>query len=313
VRVLQLYTSTRSFFENQVTALEDRGVECTTLGVPGRHEAESPRSATDYLRYAPQVLGHSLRGYDLVHVNMGLIGPFGLAQPTRPVVLSLWGSDVMSDRGWLTRMSRFSVRHADEVILPSAAMSSAIDAEHTIIPFGIDLDRFRPIDRAAARERTGWDPDERVVLFPYEPGRPEKDYPRAERVIDRADTEADLRVVTGVPHEEIPYYMNASDALLLTSTRESGPMVVREAAACNLPVVATDVGFVCETLEGVANSHVCRTDEELVAGLEAVLEGGGGGRSDGREHLDDIGLETMGERLVEVYRRAIERREGTDG
>lgn len=311
MRVLQLYTTTRSFFENQVQVLKDRGVECTTLGVPGSHDPDSPRSATDYLRYAPRVLGHSLRGYDLVHVNMGLIGPFGLAQPTRPVVLSLWGSDLMSDRGWLTRMSRFSARHADEVILPSEAMAPALDAEHTIVPFGIDLEQFRPVDREVARERVGWDPDERVVLFPYEPGRPEKDHPRAERVVERADVDADLRVVTGVPHEEIPDYMNASDALLLTSTRESGPMVVKEAAACNLPVVATDVGFVRETLEGVENSRVCRTDEELVAGLEAVLDGDG--RSNAREHLDDIGLDAMGDRLLDVYRRVLERREGTRG
>jgi glycosyltransferase involved in cell wall biosynthesis len=186
-------------------------------------------------------------------------------------------------------------------------MKPALDCEHTVVPFGIDLDRFRPIPRARARERLGWRPDERVVLFPYDPGRPEKDHPRARRVVAAADADARLRVVTGVPYGEMALYLNASDALLLTSTRESGPMVVKEAAACNVPVVATDVGFVSETLDGVSNSHVGTSDGELAAALDRVLEGPA--RSDGRETLDGIGLDRMGERLEAVYERVA----GTDG
>ena len=308
MRVLQLYTSTRSFFESQLRALEAVGVECTALGVPGEFEPGSYRSATDYLRYVPQVLGHSLDGYDVVHANWGLLGPFALAQPTRPVVLTLWGSDVMSDRRWLTELSRFGARHADATVLPSEAMRPALDGdgEQFHVPFGVDLDRFRPLDRETARERVGWDTDRPVVLFPYDASRPEKGYDRAERVVERADADVELRTVTGVPHEEMPDYMNASDALLVTSRRESGPMVVKEAAACNVPVVSTDVGFVRRTLSDVSHSYV-RTDEAgLAEALERVVEGPP--RSDARQRLDGLGLEAMGERLRTVYERAIDGR-----
>lgn len=304
MRVLQLYTSTRSFFENQIRAVEAEGVECTTLPVPGSFEPGSYRSPSNYLKYQLQVLGHSLGDYDVVHANWGLLGPLALAQPKRPVVLTLWGSDVMSDRRWLTTLSKVGARGADEVVLPSSAMASAVDCDHTVVPFGIDLERFRPIPQEVARDRLGWELDETVVLFPYDTTRPEKDYPRAESVVEEAAVDADLRTVTDVPYEKMPYYMNACDALLMTSTRESGPMVVKEAAACNLPVVSTDVGFVRDTLEDVDNSAVCRSDRELVDGLERVLEGG---RSDARDSVDGLGLATMGERLVDVYERALGR------
>ncbi len=309
MRVLHLYTSTRSFFQNQVRALEAEGVDCTTLRVPGNFEPGSYRSVTDYVKYVPKVLGHSLDGYDVVHANWGLLGPFALAQPSRPVVLSLWGSDVMSDRRWLTELSRYSARYADAVVLPSEAMCSVVDCDHEVVPFGIDLDRFRPIPRDEAREHVGWDADETVVLFPYAENRPEKDYPRAVEVVERADVDADLRTVTDVPYGEMPYYVNASDALLVTSTRESGPMVVKEAAACNVPVVSTDVGFVRETLTNVHNSLVCTDTEGLVAGLEAVLSGPG--RSNARDVLDGLGLSRMATDLVEVYERALDDRGAT--
>lgn len=301
MRVLQLYTSTRSFFEDQLRALDAAGVECTAVGVPGSYDPTSPRTPADYLRYLPRVLDCGLDDYDVVHANYGLTAPFALAQPTRPVVFTPWGSDLMSDRGWLTALSRLSARAADAVVVPSRPLAEALPCDSHRVPFGVDRERFRPVDRAAARERLGWDAEERVLLFPYDPERPEKDYPRARRVVEAADVDAELRVVTDAPHEEVPLYMNASDALLVTSRREAGPMAVKEATACNVPVVATDVGFVREVLDGVANARVCSADEELVAGVEAVLDGRR--RADGRGSV--VGLEEMGSDLREVYRRAL--------
>ncbi|MCU4974133.1 glycosyltransferase family 4 protein [Halobacteria archaeon AArc-m2/3/4] len=305
MKVLQLITSTRSFFEQQVEVLESRGVECTVVGVPGEYSADSPRTVTDYLRYYPRVLDHVRRGdYDIVHANYGLAAPFALAQPVRPVVLTLWGTDLMGEMGWLRQLSRTGARLADAVVLPSPVMSTALETEHVEIPFGVDTDQFRPIPREEARTRVGWETDRPVALFPYDSSRAEKDFPRAKRAVDRADVDLELRTVTGVPHEEVPAYMNASDVLLVTSKRESGPMVVKEAAACNLPVVSTDVGFVRETLSGVENCVVCETDDELAAGLESVVADGG--RSNGREVVDQLSLDAMGEQLLALYDRVLE-------
>jgi len=214
----------------------------------------------------------------------------------------------MSDRRWLTALSRFGARHVDGVVVPSETMATELSVTNTVVPFGIDAEMFRPIPRAEARERVGWDPDGTYVLFPYESTRPEKDYPRARRIVDACPVDAELKQVSGVDYAEMPYYMNASDALLVTSRRESGPMVVKEAAACNLPVVSTDVGFVERTLTDVDNSFVTDSDATLVSSLNDVLASGA--RSNGRDVLDGLDLDVMGEQLVDVYERVLEERGG---
>lgn len=298
MNVLQLVNTRRPFFDAQVEALEVRGIDCATLSVPGEHSTDSGHSVGDYLAFQRDLLRVS-RGYDLVHANYGLLGPLALAQPNRPVVLTLWGSEVMGHAWWLDRVSSLSARASDAVIVPSPAMSPHVPCEHEVIPFGVDTDRFRPIPQAEARERLGWPPEDDVVLFPYPEERTVKNYPLAASVVESVPVDAELRTMSGVPHEEVPYYMNASDAVLVTSRRESGPMVVKEAVACNVPVVATDVGFVSRTLDGVANSYVCDSKGELVEALERVLRAGE--RSDGRTAGPDLSLDRMGERIERVY------------
>lgn len=300
LRVLQLTSSRRSFFEQQVEGLEALGVDCEVVAVPTKDGRELGRGPREYLSFALQTLGRGLEDFDLVHANYGLSGPFALAQPTRPVVLTLWGSDLMMD-GWLSRTSRLSARFSDATIVPSRPMSEQLSTPHEVVPFGIDTELFRPIERAKARERVGWDPDERVVLFPYATDRAVKNYPLAECVVGQVD--ATLKTITGVAYEEMPYYMNASDALLVTSERESGPMVVREAAACNVPVVSTDVGFVADVLEGVSESAVADDEHGLVDALARVLDGPG--RSNGREVVEGLSVEEMAHHIARVYRSVV--------
>lgn len=305
MRTLHLTTGRRSFLEQQVASLRSRGVDCTVLEVPGDYSPENPRSLTDYLKYYPQVLKQGLSGYDIIHANNGLTVPFALGQPNCPVVATFWGTDLMGDHGWLGKLSQHSASKADRVILPSHEMGDYIDCEYTHMPFPVDTQLFRPIDRTAAREYVGWDPDKRIVLFPYDPDRPEKDYKRAENVVASADLDIELRTLTGKSHEEMPYYLNASDAVLVTSKRESGPMIVREAAACNVPVVSTDVGFVAETLADVGQSAVCHSNNELAGALELILDNDR--RPTARENVSELDPAQFGRRLEQLYESVLGR------
>ena len=65
--------------------------------------------------------------------------------------------------------------------VPGAAAGRTI----AILPCGIDADRFRPLDRRAARERLGLDPDGRYLLFPYDPARAVKRADRARELAAR--------------------------------------------------------------------------------------------------------------------------------
>ncbi len=293
-------------FEQQVRALEERGVECTTIAVPGTVTADASRSVLDYLRFHPTVVKESLGSYDLIHANYGLTAPFALAQPRLPVVVSLWGTDLDGELGWV---SKLCANYCDATIVMSEQMKRELGQDCHVIPHGVDFDLFEPMPRLDAVDRLGWDPDAKHVLFPYKEERTVKNYPRAERIVDaiRDDVPDPVRLQTAreVPHSEIPTYMNAADCLLLTSDREGSPNVVKEAMACNLPVVSVDVGDVRERLDGVTPSDVCRTDRELRLALCDVLNSGE--RSNGREQ-SEISTEWMSERIHDVYHDVVDQR-----
>lgn len=305
MHVLNLVTNAdASFFTQQVESLSRRGVSSTTLGVDGDRtvtdDDETARSTLDYARFYGRVLRTSRTPCDVVHANYGLTAPMALAQPNRPVVISFWGSDLL---GHVGRLSRLCARRADAVIVMSETMAEQLDTSCHVIPHGIDLTLFRPIPRRQARELVGWRNDAKHVLFPYAAQRGAKDYPRAERIVecvrDRTDEDLVLQTLHDVAHARMPLYFNAADALLLTSKSEGSPNSVKEALACNLPVVATDVGDVRERLDGVDVAHVCKNDSALVDGLADVLERGDA--TNGRDAVASLGIDQMGERIQSVY------------
>lgn len=310
MRVLNLVTNEDSrFFEQQVEALETVGVKSTTVSVPGNRSYDDGetdgRSPLDYLRLFAPALRHSFGDYDLIHANYGLTAPPAVLQPNLPVVISLWGSDLMGEYGWL---SKACAGHADAVVVMSDEMADELDRPCDVIPHGVDLDRFTPRPTADARRDLEWEEDAHQILFPYPPERGVKNYGRAARVAEivsqRFDGPVRLQTVTGVPHKRMPTYMNAADALLVTSNREGSPNAVKEALACNLPVVSTDVGDVRERLEHVEPSAVRTTEDGLADALEDVLTRGE--RSNGRVAAREISVDHTRDRLHSVYRRVVE-------
>ena len=303
MHVLTLTTNADApFMTQQMDALEERGVTFSTVSVAGEVDADTDRSPVDYLRTIPEVVREAGNGYDLIHAHYGLTGPMALAQLRKPVVLSLWGSDV---HGPVAPVSRASAPFCDEVVVMSEEMRATLGSDCRVIPDGVDLERFRPEPQSRASARVGWDDDAYNILFPYSPAREVKNYPRAERVATVVDNLLErpvrLRTVYGVDHDAVPDYMNAADALLLTSHSEGSPNSVKEALACNLPVVAVDVGDVRERLAGVDPSRVATSDEELVQGLIDVLERGE--RSNGREAAREVSIDRTADRMLEVYQQ----------
>ncbi|QGA82399.1 glycosyltransferase [Halomicrobium sp. LC1Hm] len=300
--VLMLVTNEdASFYRQQVDALEELGLNCDTVAVP--KSEGGTRRLRHYARFYGATLRKSLSEYDVVHANYGLTAPAALAQRRRPVVLSLWGSDLLGAYG---RLSTWCANRCDEVIVMSDGMATELDRDAHVIPHGVDMERFSPTAQASARDELGWDQNARIVLFPYDPERPIKDFPRARAVVDEAASRLDghvaLRTVSGVDHGEIPRYMNATDVLLLTSRREGSPNTVKEALACDCPVVSTDVGDVANYVEALDYSGVCADDDELVERLVATLRAAP--VSEGREQVTALGLPEMARNIASVYRRA---------
>jgi glycosyltransferase involved in cell wall biosynthesis len=179
----------------------------------------------------------------------------------------------------------------------------------TVLPSGLDFDLFRVLPRDEARARLGWPLEKRLVLFAGNPEVPRKRHPLAKAAMEvlNRTLPAELVVAWGVPHSEIPLYMNACDAFLFTSMQEGSPNVVKEALACDLPVVSVPIGDTAERLRGIDGCELVEGErpEALAAALERVLRRGQ--RVAGRIAVASLAEEAITARLIDVYRAAIAR------
>src|SRR5207245_7576658 len=132
-------------------------------------------------------------------------------------------------------------RRADATIVVAEHMKRYLDrsvAAH-VIPSGIDFELFRRMPREEARGRLGLPRTDHLVLFVGNPNLARKRYALAQRAVAilNRSLPAQLIVGWGVPHTDIPILMSACDALVFTSMQEGSPNAVKEALACDLPVV----------------------------------------------------------------------------
>ena len=245
--------------------------------------------------------------FDIVHAHFGLTAWPALLSRLGPVVVTLHGNDLLVRRSYaVTRAA-----------LPFCALTAAVSREFSenrpgagskrrvaILPVGIDLHRFHPIGRTEARERLGLDPDGRYLLFPHDPSRPLKRFDRARE----AAGETRLLTLGGVPPDEVPYWINAANAVLVPSEKEAFGLSVIEALACEVPVLATPVGIHPVVLEGVPGAYCAPFDRDAWrAALAPCLEAADP-RSHGRRRAELFSADAMAERVVEAWRDLLEQR-----
>jgi len=292
-----------TFVYEQVRALRALGVEIDVLFVNGR------ASRWNYLWGYPRLWRqlHYVR-YDLIHAHYVFSGWIARAQFRLPIVQSFHAPGQMHTyQGWLCRRLAPLV---DAVIVTSEEHKRLLgDPRALVIPCGVDLTLFAPQPQEEAREALGWPLERKVVLWVGDP-RPEKRLDLAQAAFEllrqRRD-DVDLRIVSKVPHEEIPTYMNAADVLVLTSDHEGSPVVIKEAMACNLPLVSTPVGDVPEVISGVEGCFLAEhTPEDLAAKLEEALAFGR--RTRGREAIQHLSTEAEARRLLSLYKEVLRRR-----
>lgn len=246
--------------------------------------------------------------YDLAHAHFGYNGIPACLQSEIPFVVSFCGTDLASPK--FQTISKWVSRRAEACIVKSIEMQKYLDIPSTVIPNGIDMERFRPSSREQARKTLGLREKRHYVLFISNPERPEKRYALADDAIKRVrkkGKEVEPLVVFNKPHSELPIYMNAADLLILTSSREGSPNTIKEAMACNLPIVSTDVGDVRKVIGNTENCVLAEASPDDIAnGIEQILDTSR--RTNGRLNIEPLSSVAIGRRVVQIYQNVVEGR-----
>ena len=303
-----------SFVKAQMESLRPLGVEYDLLFINGRE------SRWNYFRSVRHMRRH-LRAahYDFIHAHMGLSGWVARCQMRVPVVVSFLGDDVLGkfDRhgratfyGRLLQASSYILaRLVRSVIVKSKEMKRRLRLDSAqVIPNGVDLNLFRSLDGGEARRALGIDLSKKWVLFPYNCAERGKRYDLIESAVARArDQIANLEIlhVYRVPQERMALYMSAADLMVMASMTEGSPNAVKEALACNLPVVTVDVGDTAELIAQTEGHHlVPREVGAIASAIVQVCRRSTRARS--RERMTQFSIERVAERILDVYRGAVQ-------
>jgi teichuronic acid biosynthesis glycosyltransferase TuaC len=303
-----------TFVRTQVESLRRAGVDVEVLALRG--------GRSKYLRGLLQLRRRLRRGdVDLVHAHYSYVGVLARMQRRVPVVVTFHGDDLLGTinaRGRTTLLSRLVVRIGralvgvvDAAIVQTERMAEGLpEARVFVLPHEVDTSLFRPLDPAQARAELGLDSAKRYVLFAASPEIPVKRFALAREAVEllRAeDLSVELLTVSEEPQPRLVQYMSACDALIFPSYQEGSPNIIKQAMACNLPIVATDVGDVREVIGSTRGCAVVEPDAARLARhlRELVIRPR---RTDGRTRISRFEPEQVTARLVAVYESALERR-----
>jgi glycosyltransferase involved in cell wall biosynthesis len=312
-----------SFIQSQARSLSALGVEVDVLPIRGY------ATNWEYLTAAGKMAGRNLDArYDVIHAHYGHSAVVARLDVRCPLVISYCGDDLLgtpspADPARMTRRSRLLAKAfaqlawcAGATITKSRQMMLRLPAgvrgRNHVIPNGVDLEMFKRIDQAEARRRLGWDPGETVVLFVGNPAIARKNHALAERAVQVALARCSslrLRVAKGVAPDQIPIWMSAADVLVHPSWSEGSPNVVKEAMACELPIVATPAGDVPERLRGVVGCHVLPGEAQPFA--DALLDSiAHHPCSAARLAVTDLSLDRAAQRVIGVYQQVMATKRG---
>ena len=244
---------------------------------------------------------HRRDRFDIVHAHFGLTQWPALAARARARAVTLHGTDLAHPRSRPVTLA--GLRLNDLVGVVSEPMAAAVPrwamrGRPAILPAGVDVGRFEPIDRAEARRRLGLAPDQPYLLFAADPARPEKRYDRALAVAG----DVPLLALGNVTPEQVPLWVNAANAVLVPSEREGFGLSVLEALACDVPVLATPVGVHAEALAGVAGTLCAPFDAGVWrAALAPHLEAADP-RVEGRARAETWSTDRMAARVLDAWR-----------
>lgn len=286
------------FVTTQIESLRNQGCEIDVFGIKGK-------GGIGYLSNFGK-LKRCIRKneYHLIHAHFGLSGLLANFQRNIPVITTFHGTDTYTFPNNIlsiicSRLSSFNI-----LTNHSQISHLKIKKKFEILPCGIDLSIFKPMDKNSCRKKLGWKIDKKYVLFSSSFSRPEKNAKLALEAIEYVSKEHRIELIElkGYLSNEVPVLINASDMVLITSHYETGPLIAKEALACNTPVITTKVGNMSELEELVNNLNIVSYDPYDIANkINNVLKVSY--THDSSKKMLVFGLDEVASRIKSIYKK----------
>ncbi len=199
--------------------------------------------------------------FDIIHSHYSLSSFVASLAGGKNHVVSLMGSDVNSGFVFRRLIKVFNLFFWKKCFVKSEQMKQKIGLKDVeVVPNGVDIDKFKSLSKSKCQKELGWIENRKHIFFPANPERKGKNFKLAELAVKLLnDDQVELHSISNVPHEKMAVLFNAADSVLFTSISEGSPNVIKEAMACNCPIISTnvgDVGWVIGELTRVLCYHI---------------------------------------------------------
>lgn len=292
------------FIKSQGESLIEEGVDLEYFTIKGK-------GVKGYLKNIPLLRNYiNHNKFDLIHAHYSLtafVVSLACIGKKEPIIVSLMGSDTESSSIERYLIKIFNLFFWSKIIVKSESMAKKMHISNVyIIPNGINQSVFMPIDMNVAKAKLGLKKEIQYVLFAANPKRHVKNYPLAEnayKLLNNKNTE--LKVVFGVEHKEMALYLNAASVVLLTSRYEGSPNIIKEAMACNRPIVSTDVGdvkWITSKTDGVFISK--NTKKDISRSINKALSFSSNNKhTNGVDRINmlKLGSKSVAKQLINLY------------
>lgn len=257
---------------------------------------------------------------DLIHAHYGLSGLLSNLQRRIPVITTFHGSDINNRHVRMLSMLTHVLSSASVFVSEALRKKAGAVRRTFIIPCGVDLSFFKPSDEKPQFPQKIISTEARNVLFASSFSNPVKNSALALEACRQAELISGQKInlieLAGFTRLQVRQLINNVDCILITSVSEGSPQIVKEAMACNRPIVATKVGDIPDVIKGTDGCFLSSFDPGDVALklISAFKFLDLNGFTNGRDQILNLRLssESVAYQLLEVYSQVVGRINAVD-